>query len=311
MGSINDTEGKAFGEKLFILRKGKGMTQEALADLLQVSRQSVSKWESGVAFPETEKIIALTKIFDVSLDFLLADKENVLTESKDKIKTIQTVNTIALIVLGVLPLLITAMFLAFFPPLIPAHYNLAGDITRWGSKYENLIFPLTNFFFAAFLYFFQRFIKKHFKEKQFIALQIFLNAMLLVMFVMIVYLLVKGYLIAVDSEQDFTVNKFQILLIAFGVFFLIVGAIMPFVPKNTVFGLRTNLSMRNDELWKMSQTVAGISIALLGLILIILNTFYSNGFFNAIISLPLTIVFIVIAIVTPYIIARKRQGTEK
>lgn len=311
MENINDTEGKAFGEKLFILRKGKGMTQEALADLLQVSRQSVSKWESGVAFPETEKIITLTKIFDVSLDFLLADKQNVLTESKDRIKTILSVNTIALIVLGVLPLLITATFLAFFPPLIPAHYNSVGEITRWGSKYENFIFPLINFFFAAFLYFFQRFIKKHIKEKQIIALQIFFNVILLVMFVLIVYFLVKGYLIAADSEQDFTVNKFQIPFVAFGVFFLIVGAIMPFVPKNIGFGLRTNLSMRNDELWKMSQTVAGISIALLGLILIILNTFYSNGFYNALISLPLTIVFMVIAIVTPYIIARKRQGSEK
>ncbi len=64
-----------FSEKLLTLRKAKGMTQEQLAEKLDVSRQSISKWESGQAVPELEKIIALSTIFDVTTDYLLKSSE--------------------------------------------------------------------------------------------------------------------------------------------------------------------------------------------------------------------------------------------
>lgn len=59
------------GEKLALLRKKKGMTQEELSETLQVSRQSVSRWEMDATFPETDKLIKLSKLFDCSIDFLL------------------------------------------------------------------------------------------------------------------------------------------------------------------------------------------------------------------------------------------------
>lgn len=62
-----------FGEKLSKLRKEYNYTQEQLADILGVSRQSVSKWESCVAYPETDKLIELGKLFDCSMDYLLKD----------------------------------------------------------------------------------------------------------------------------------------------------------------------------------------------------------------------------------------------
>lgn len=64
-----------FNEKLQMLRKEKGMSQEGLAEMLGVSRQAISKWESGAAFPETEKMIALCDIFGVTLDSLIRDGE--------------------------------------------------------------------------------------------------------------------------------------------------------------------------------------------------------------------------------------------
>lgn len=62
-----------FAEKLCILRNQSGYSQEQLAEKMGVSRQAVSKWESGVTLPETEKIILLSDLFDVSTDFLLRD----------------------------------------------------------------------------------------------------------------------------------------------------------------------------------------------------------------------------------------------
>lgn len=61
----------AFAENLQYLRKKQKLTQEELADLLQVSRQSVSKWETGEAYPETEKLISICDKFGVTLDRLV------------------------------------------------------------------------------------------------------------------------------------------------------------------------------------------------------------------------------------------------
>lgn len=62
-------------EKILNLRKAHGMTQEQLAEKLDVSRQSVSKWESGQAMPEADKLILLSNIFHVTVDYLLKPSE--------------------------------------------------------------------------------------------------------------------------------------------------------------------------------------------------------------------------------------------
>lgn len=72
----------SFGTNLQYLRKKKGMTQEALAETLDVSRQTVSKWESDGAFPETDKIIALCDLFSCNMDELIrGDMQRECTES--------------------------------------------------------------------------------------------------------------------------------------------------------------------------------------------------------------------------------------
>lgn len=60
-----------FGENLQFYRKQRNMTQEQLAEELEVSRQTVSKWESGASYPEMEKILQLCKIFSCSMDVLM------------------------------------------------------------------------------------------------------------------------------------------------------------------------------------------------------------------------------------------------
>ena len=60
-------------EKIINLRKSRGWSQEELAERLDVSRQSVSKWESGVSNPELDKIVAMSTLFGVSTDYLLKE----------------------------------------------------------------------------------------------------------------------------------------------------------------------------------------------------------------------------------------------
>ena len=63
----------ALPEKLYTLRKKSGLSQEQLAEALNVSRQAISKWEGGSAMPESDKLLALSNYFGVSLNYLLKD----------------------------------------------------------------------------------------------------------------------------------------------------------------------------------------------------------------------------------------------
>ena len=63
----------AFSEKLYELRKKRGLSQEELAEALDVSRQAISKWESGRAMPEAGKLLTVSEYFGVSLDELMKE----------------------------------------------------------------------------------------------------------------------------------------------------------------------------------------------------------------------------------------------
>lgn len=65
-----------FQTRLYQLRKERGLSQENLADALGVTRQAVQKWESGASRPDMENLIALTRYFDVTLDWLLTGAES-------------------------------------------------------------------------------------------------------------------------------------------------------------------------------------------------------------------------------------------
>lgn len=65
-----------FNNRLYQLRKQKGLSQEELANRLNVSRQTVSKWEVGDSTPDMEKLVAMSDLFNVSLDKLVMGKED-------------------------------------------------------------------------------------------------------------------------------------------------------------------------------------------------------------------------------------------
>lgn len=74
-----------FGEKLCKLRKAHGLSQEALAEKLHTSRQAISKWENNNSYPEAEKIILISKIFQITLDDLLIDDKELGSEEEKKL----------------------------------------------------------------------------------------------------------------------------------------------------------------------------------------------------------------------------------
>ena len=72
----------ALSEKIYELRKKAGLSQEQLAEQLGVSRQAVSKWESGKAVPESDTLITISNYFHVTLDYLLKENDTAEPESE-------------------------------------------------------------------------------------------------------------------------------------------------------------------------------------------------------------------------------------
>ena len=76
----------ALSEKLYALRKKSNLSQEQFAEQLGVSRQAISKWESGKAIPESDTLISISQYFHVTLDYLLKEDESVLSEPTEEEK---------------------------------------------------------------------------------------------------------------------------------------------------------------------------------------------------------------------------------
>lgn len=78
-----------FGERLYELRNKRNLSQEELAEVLDVSRQSISKWENDKAYPEMTRLLFMSDYFDVSLDYLMRgiEKEDNDEKTLEKYKT--------------------------------------------------------------------------------------------------------------------------------------------------------------------------------------------------------------------------------
>ena len=73
-------------DKIIKLRKGKGWSQEDLAEKLDISRQAISRWENGTALPDVQNVLQISKLFNVTTDYLLNDDY----ESDRDIPVVQT-----------------------------------------------------------------------------------------------------------------------------------------------------------------------------------------------------------------------------
>ncbi|WP_162140114.1 helix-turn-helix domain-containing protein [Haploplasma axanthum] len=166
------------GEKIAKLRKERNLTQEELADKLNVSRQAVSKWESNITFPETDKIIELSKIFSCSIDYLLLkdistsmSNDEYSDNSQEKFYNKQGFTTaiytvcfgILMLLMYLFPILKIKINEPFFPTIGNAFvkvnlYNLLGSISEIGNVIALLAFLTTIAIIAVgvLIYFYPR-----------------------------------------------------------------------------------------------------------------------------------------------------------
>lgn len=137
-----------FCDKILAFRKEKGLSQEELGNILSVSRQTVSKWELGQTYPETDKLILISRHFNVSIDDILKDTDemNSVYEKKTtdsvKIDYRKSIISIFLIVVGVIGIIILGVNSASNPHTFCSDYCYDGFFGYiYGNKLQ-LIFYL-------------------------------------------------------------------------------------------------------------------------------------------------------------------------
>lgn len=217
-----------------------------------------------------------------------------------------------LYVLMFLPLFVTAIALPFFPDKIPAHYNAAGDITRWGSKYEHLIIPIFTIVIGLVLLVITKYSRK-IESGKYSNEKVLLYATMgtLLLFNIMTYIfLYKAYFISTNQSEPIKMDISQFTFIGVGILMCILGNIMPKCKLNSVIGFRTKWSMANDTVWFKSQRFGGISFIIGGVLMIIAGLF-SKGIYSIIFSVTILLIDTIICVVASYVIYKKHNAQKE
>lgn len=190
-------------------------------------------------------------------------------------------------ILTLIPILATALSIPFMDDRVPMHYDIAGKVDRYGSKYENFIFPVTILFFTLFwllmIRYFERKAERAEQEKE--REEAKSNAGVIyiaaygttVMFdVMQCFLLFKNILVSASAPSYVLPSYMQpffdfhvVTTVLLGIFMIVIGNYLPKAKLNSIVGIRTVWSMKNDVVWSKSNRFGGILFVICGALIVI------------------------------------------
>ena len=204
-----------------------------------------------------------------------------------------------------LPLLITVIALPFLPEKIPAHYNFAGEIDRFGSKFETLIFPLMTIGMGLFMLFMAKIAAKDENGKKNEKIVFYTGMGISVWFtIMHCYSLCKAFSVAGAMSYSAETDINSPFCIFMGLGLVITGCFMPKLGRNSLIGLRTSWSMKNEITWEKNQRFAGISFIVCGALSVVAGLFLEE-LAAMFIVLGLLVLDTIICIIYSYKIAKK------
>lgn len=217
--------------------------------------------------------------------------------------------------LTLLPVVITAVVLRFMPDTVPMHYSISGEIDRWGSKYENFIFPCIIIIMTIFW----QLLMRHYRKKQerltddkaineaknnekflyYVAV-----GMAVMYGVMQCFILYAAYSACEGNMTTWGINFSEITNILLGVFIMFMGNVLPKAKRNSIMGVGTVWALHNDVTWAKSNRFGGVAFMVCG-VLTVLETLIIGGFTSKMIMLGLIIGTGVVVCVYSYKIYEK------
>ena len=179
------------------------------------------------------------------------------------------IRKIVYFILMFLPLAVILIALPYLPEKIPAHYGFDNKVDRWGSKYEELLFPVVCIFMGCFMLGMAKLAARQEEHGENNKNVIIVTGIL----ILILFNALNGYSLytsfhKVENLSSVSLDISQLVFGIMGMLMIVIGNIMPKLRMNSMIGLRTHWSMKDEITWKKSQHIGGISFIIGGIIII-------------------------------------------
>lgn len=210
---------------------------------------------------------------------------------------------VLLIIFIFLPLIITLISLNYLPDLIPAHYGFNGEVTRWGSKYESLILPILCVVICIISLICTNYAAKKPENKNNIKS---LNACTIVLAITFNVLTIS-FLISDFNKITNINNAFssKLIYMALGIGFIILGNYLPKCKRNNFIGIRTSLTLSNDDIWFKTHRFGGKVFVVFGFIFTIISLIIPVNITMPILIISLIILTIVVSVYPKKLVNKK------
>lgn len=210
-----------------------------------------------------------------------------------------------LFIISFAPAVITVISLFFMNDIVPVHYNINGDVDRWGSKYENLIFPGIIIAFYLFWIIYIKFysisntddiekVKSNINVLYIIA-TIIISALGLLQCIIII----TSFMLSQNSSLNMD-TLFPVVNCIFSVVLICTGNFLPKTKYNGVVGVRTSWTRKSDKNWYVANRNAGIAFVVTG-ILSIIESLIIGGILSTLIMIIILVVLLVASHIYSYI----------
>lgn len=212
-------------------------------------------------------------------------------------------------IITALSFILSAVSVNFLPEKIPMHYDINGVVDRYGSRYEVFFYPVLILIVAAVMTFISVRQQKSMadssddKEKEMKKNNIKVISVVVICFTVVQFIMQCTSLFSIIASSGIlafaeNIDSFKLsmtmLSFSFGIVFIIVGNILPKTRKNEIVGLRTNATMKNDQIWQKSNRFAGKVMVISGFCTVV-SAFVFKGILSVIIMIVLLLLGTVIS----------------
>lgn len=228
----------------------------------------------------------------------------------------------AMWILSFIPLIGTAIVLQFMPDQVPMHYDFEGNIDRWGSKYEELIFPVIilamSLFWTLFIRYYEKKAIRETDEKESAGASSNAKVLGIVGVCMAAMFAVEHgfslygtYNEATSGASAWSVDIGKVSVVMMGIIFIVIGNFMTKTRINSTVGVRVSWSMYNDNTWRKSNRFGAYAIMIAGVVTIIMAVILKNSFGAAMAAVGTVILAAVVTLVYAHKVYVQEIESEK
>ena len=207
------------------------------------------------------------------------------------------------IILVLLPLAVTAAVMPYLEKTIPTHYGANFQADGFGSKYTVFILPAATFIMGALMFgiakltsFFETDDNNNNERVVMIC-----GLVVVALFNAMAYYFLYAAYVPVYNLLEMPINVESFVFFVLGIGLIIIGNIMPKTRKNSVVGMRTTWSMKNDVTWKKSQLIGGICLMLAGIAFVVMSVIGVALYWY----IAILLIAVAISVLYSYIVSRK------